>query len=374
MKHWRKVVFVGTIVILASLWYGSIALADPCIAPDNGSGTVNLPAGCPYTAPDEPMKIINGFPPGTTIELVPILLDYLNIVRTPGGSLVGEIQQFDATLDLTVSGTGGLTGFNRHLAVPVAVEIHTGPRTPGDPVQPFPAVMFRLQGELFGDPDFCTFRVRGGTVFGLPGPGFTTLTQQPSSNFAVDSFFDITYQIEFQGCPASILEGYAGTTTATIRWQQGMEADGDGDCFSENQDNCPDYYNPIQADTRPDVPNNCGDACECEADLNGDGKVEGLDTIIYKANYPRSYYLGVPCAVCIGGSNDGVKCLSDAECPGGDCGQNPTDPCINDLNCDMEVSGLDTILYKEDYPRTEYLGVPCPPCSRINYPCTYPTP
>ena len=34
----------------------------------------------------------------------------------------------------------------------------------------------RLQGELFGDPDFCTFRVTGGTDFGLPSPGHTTLT------------------------------------------------------------------------------------------------------------------------------------------------------------------------------------------------------
>ncbi len=143
-------------------------------------------------------------------------------------------------------------------------------------------------------------------------------------------------------------------------------------CMSDGQCGTGGFCSMNQEDTRPDVPNDCGDACECEADLNGDGEVQGLDTIIYKAGYPRSYYLGVPCAVCIGGSNDGVKCLTDAECPDGDCGQNPTNPCIGDLNCDMEVSGLDTILYKEDYPRTEYLGEPCPLCSRTNYPCTYP--
>ncbi len=150
------------------------------------------------------------------------------------------------------------------------------------------------------------------------------------------------------------------------------QEDGDEDDLGDICDNCPNAHNPVQEDTRPDVPNNCGDACECEGDLNGDGEVQGLDTIIYKAGYPRSYYLGVPCAVCIGGSNAGVKCLSDADCPGGDCGQNPTNPCVNDLNCDMEVGGLDTILYKDDYPRTEFLGEPCPPCSRGNYPCSYP--
>ena len=116
--------------------------------------------------------------------------------------------------------------------------------------------------------------------------------------------------------------------------------------------------------------NGIGDACECEADLNTDDAVEGLDTLIYKAGYPRSYYLGVPCAVCIGGSNDGVKCLNDAECPGGDCGMHPTDPCLGDLNCDMQVNGFDTLKFKEDYPRTEHLNEPCPHRPELPY-CVY---
>ena len=46
----------------------------------------------------------------------------------------------------------------------------------------------------------------------------------PSGDFNIDSFFDITYQIEFEGCPGSILEGMSGTTIDTIRIQQGTEA------------------------------------------------------------------------------------------------------------------------------------------------------
>jgi hypothetical protein len=71
--------------------------------------------------------------------------------------------------------------------------------------------VYRLQGELFGDPDFCTFRVYGGIDFGLPSPGQITLARLPNGTFQVESFFDITYQIEFEGCPASQLDGYAGT-------------------------------------------------------------------------------------------------------------------------------------------------------------------
>ncbi|MCP4581994.1 MAG: hypothetical protein GY839_10270 [candidate division Zixibacteria bacterium] len=209
-----------------------------CLAPDNGTGTIDLPADCPYTAPEEPMYIIDGLPPGTTIELEPILMDFIcsephpvcsmplppGQCEIPGGSLGGHGHCFEATLDLDVSGTGDLVGFNRHLAVPMMCEVHTAPRNPGDPVQTFQADMFRLQGELFGDPDFCSFRVTGGTDFGLPSPGVTSLTELGGGLYNVDSFFDITYQIEFEGCPGSILEGLGGTTTATIRIVQGAEA------------------------------------------------------------------------------------------------------------------------------------------------------
>ena len=239
---------VGTLVLAVAVPLLTLALlhshggdtqaapASACTAPDNGSGTITLPPlNCEYVAPDEPMLIIDGLPPGTTIELDPILDWFIcsNPVicsmplgpgqcETAGGSLGGDGCCADATLDLTVTGTGDLTGFSRHLAVPVALEAHSGPRTPGDPVQTFDRDMYRLQGQLFGDPDFCEFIVTAGTDFGLPGPGQTTLTKLPSGDFAVDSFFDITYQIEFEGCPDSQLADYAGTTTATTRLLTGL--------------------------------------------------------------------------------------------------------------------------------------------------------
>jgi hypothetical protein len=80
--------------------------------------------------------------------------------------------------------------------------------------------MIRLDGQLFGDPDFCTLEVRAGSFHGLPSPGHTTLTRlgPPGDPFEIDSFFDIAYEIEFVGCPGSILDGMSGTTTATERF------------------------------------------------------------------------------------------------------------------------------------------------------------
>jgi hypothetical protein len=53
----------------------------------------------------------------------------------------------------------------------------------------------------------------------LPSPGHTTLTRQgpPGSGFAVDSFFDITYRIDFVGNPTGHVGGMSGSTTGTIR-------------------------------------------------------------------------------------------------------------------------------------------------------------
>ena len=211
--------------------------ANPCVVPDNGTGTVTLPPqGCEYLSPDEVHLIIDGLPAGTTIELAPIHKDFIcleqpgGVCTIPlppgecegrGGSLGGHGDCFESALVLDVNGTGSLAGFNRSLVVPIRCEVHTGPRNPGDAVQAFPTEMFRLQGELFGDPDFCTLKVTGGRDFGLPGPGHTTLTALPSGDYAVDSFFDITYQIEFEGCTGSRLAGYAGVTTATLRMETG---------------------------------------------------------------------------------------------------------------------------------------------------------
>ncbi|MCP3979690.1 MAG: hypothetical protein GY716_10245, partial [bacterium] len=214
---------------------------NACTVPDNGSGTVTLPpAGCDYLSPDEVHEIINDLPAGTTIELAAIHKDFICRKQMgtpsicsftpsipgvdcdePGGSLGGEKECSASNLELQLTGTGLLGGFSRTLFVPVEFETHTGPRNPGDPVQSFNTDMFRLQGELFGDPDFDLLRITAGTDFGLPSPGHTTLTQLPGGDFNVDSFFDITYQIEFVGAPGSVLDGESGTTTGTLRMETG---------------------------------------------------------------------------------------------------------------------------------------------------------
>jgi hypothetical protein len=125
-------------------------------------------------------------------------------------------------MSMSLHGTGVLAGWDRTLQIPISFETHVAPRTPGAPVQSFATDMFKLQGQLPpGDPDFDLLRITAGDGFGLPSPGHTTLTQQPGSMWSVDSFFDITYRIDFVGHPGGHVGGMSGSTTGTIRMQTG---------------------------------------------------------------------------------------------------------------------------------------------------------
>jgi hypothetical protein len=209
-------------------------LSAECMVPDNGSGTVTLPpAGCPYLSPQQVHMIIDGLPVPTTIELATIHKDFICNRQSPatvcsfqtlvdcdepGGSLGGEKECSDSTLKLSMQGTDTLAGFSKTINLPVSFETHTAPRIPGQPVQSFDTDMFRLFGQITGDPDFDLLRITAGTDFGMPSPGHTTLTRT-GTNWAVDSFFDITYRIDFVGHSPGPLGGHSGSTTGTIRMQ-----------------------------------------------------------------------------------------------------------------------------------------------------------
>lgn len=219
--------------------------AAPCVVTDNGSGTADLPpAGCDYTSPDEVFLILDGLPPNTTIELEPTYGNFTclgasghcSVVISPGvcegagGALGGNAHCSESTIQFQATGTGYLAGFSRVVTLALEDEVHTAPRTPGDPVQSFATELISLDGDLFGDPDFDTLRLRAGTAHGLPSPGNTTLADLGDGTFNVDSFFDVAYSIEFIGAPGSALEGMAGTTVASIRIETGEPLPVTNDC------------------------------------------------------------------------------------------------------------------------------------------------
>ena len=88
---------------------GACAISPPppspvpgCIVPGDGDGSAGLPpVGCDYIGPDEVHEIIDGLPPGTTIELDPIHRDFINIDKQGQYYVTGKtltLKELDRTL------------------------------------------------------------------------------------------------------------------------------------------------------------------------------------------------------------------------------------------------------------------------------------
>jgi hypothetical protein len=113
--------------------------------------------------------------------------------------------------------------------------------------------------------------------------------------------------------------------------------DSDGDGIIDSVDNCPTDYNPGQEDSYPPGGNDCGDACECEGNFDGDQDIDGFDHSKFQIDFGRT------------------------NCTIGN-------PCNGDLDCDGDVDLDDEQIFLEDSGR----GIlnPCPPCFTEPW-CTY---
>ena len=223
MKLSRLLIGLGAVMALASALSAQPSVpCNPCTAPDNGLGTTDFPAPCPYQpCCNNTMHIVNGLPVASTIEIQATLGSFSGVVHTPGGPLGGETVDGNAVLTMRMMGTGAMIGFVKNTSMSVQFRFECAPHTPGNLVQPFDGYLARLQGQLPpGDPDFDLLRVTAGNDFGMPSPGHTTFSVD-AANYSVESFFDITYRIDFVGNPGGPLAGMSGSTTDAIRFYQG---------------------------------------------------------------------------------------------------------------------------------------------------------
>ncbi len=214
------------------------AMAQPCVLEDNGSGTVDLPPdGCGYLTPTDVHELIDNanLPPGTTIEFD---VSHQNFVCSQGqggptgyggscsvvvdpvtcegpGPVAGTVVEcFASEAVISLTGTGALGGYSEQLVVPLFTEVVSN-RGPGDPTPSFGTEMVQLGGALppGNSSTFCQLSILGGTDnTGPPNLGQVSLTPLPGGKFQVDSFFDVSYFMTYQGCPGSVLDGLSGVS------------------------------------------------------------------------------------------------------------------------------------------------------------------
>jgi hypothetical protein len=224
----RAVAVAVAVAVAIVLAVSSQSRAD---VPDNGSGTAHMPIRDTYVQVT-PMQISNGLPPASTIDCSGVLTTPTDTAEIAGGTLGGTKAAAGTGLGFqwSMQGTGAMAAYNRNLFLPLGtasvasfpttfnagIEVHTAPRTAFAPVQSFDTDLNRLFGQITSDPDFDLLRVVAGTDFGLPSPGHTTLVQS-GPNWAVDSFFDVVYRIDFVGAPGGPFGGMSGSSTSTVR-------------------------------------------------------------------------------------------------------------------------------------------------------------
>ena len=205
-------------------------ISNPLAAlPESGKGSIVWPPVTPEGRPGvtEGMFSTQRLNPARALLVRMNLRAAANADMYPGSPLGGGLSVGYDQLQLEIFGEGAYSGYHRTLSVPVQTFVNWGPEANHQALQGRAADLYFLYGELAGDPDFSLLRISGGTGFGMPSLGHTTVERQATGNFRVDSAYDLTYRVEWSGAAAGPLAGESSLMQSALRLQSGREREGE---------------------------------------------------------------------------------------------------------------------------------------------------
>ena len=214
--------FAGLSGSTASEMVMLIGEPDPvtCMVPDIG-GTARFPvdASGGYPGPPSLRLAVDALPAGSPL-LGSLTLTAISVTQTNGGALGGHAQSFSGKIDVQLTGVGAHAGYSRLITLPISGQSASAPRGGSATPQSFESDVVSIFGQILGDSDFSLFRFTAGSSFGMPSPGHTVFTRE-GSLWSADSYFDLTYQIEFNGAAGGPFAGIHSVTTSANRFQAG---------------------------------------------------------------------------------------------------------------------------------------------------------
>ena len=188
-----------------------------CIAPDNGAGTIDWPAQCPYGTAGSQIEV------GTSNgELVTLEIDIPPMLMTcrPGTNP----PKYDSGASTTAIAIPAFIKYvkqskSAEIPMELVLSVCNTPRSAqGADVQVFDTEILSMRLTLEGIAN-ANYNLLS-CVAQPGGAGQTTITRLPSGDFTVDSFFDVTFQINIEGAPGGLFEGDVIDTTRSVRLSQ----------------------------------------------------------------------------------------------------------------------------------------------------------